>query len=71
MNNLPIEGFLRLSQIVGNKTIPAIIPISKSSWWAGVKKGEFPKPVKLGKRTTVWKISDIKSLIEKITRNGF
>jgi prophage regulatory protein len=71
MNNLPIEGFLRLSQIVGNKTTPAIIPISKSSWWVGVKKGKFPKPVKLGKRTTVWKISDIKSLIEKITRNGF
>jgi len=71
MNNLSIEGFLRLSQIVGNKTTPAIIPISKSSWWAGVKEGKFPKPVKLGKRTTVWKISDIKSLIEKITRNGF
>jgi predicted DNA-binding transcriptional regulator AlpA len=71
MNDLPIEGFLRLSQIVGNKTTPAIIPISKSSWWIGVKKGKFPKPVKLGKRTTVWKISDIKSLIEKITRNGF
>lgn len=64
MNNLPSEGFLRLNQIVGNKTTPAIIPISKSSWWAGVKEGRFPKPVKLGKRTTVWRISDIRLLIE-------
>ena len=67
MNNSIIEGFLRLNQIVGNKTTPAIIPISKSSWWAGVKEGKFPQPVKLGKRTTVWRTSDIKLLIEKTT----
>jgi prophage regulatory protein len=65
MHHLPIEGFLRLKQIVGNKTTPAIIPISKSSWWAGVKEGKFPQPIKLGKRTTVWRISDIRLLIEK------
>ena len=63
MHNLSIEGFLRLNQIVGNKTMPAIIPISKSSWWAGVKEGKFPQPVKLGKRTTVWRTSDIRLLI--------
>jgi predicted DNA-binding transcriptional regulator AlpA len=65
MHDLPKEGFLRLNQIVGSKTTPAIIPISKSSWWAGVKEGRFPQPVKLGKRTTVWRISDIRLLIEK------
>jgi predicted DNA-binding transcriptional regulator AlpA len=65
MHNLSIKGFLRLNQIVGNKTTPAIIPISKSSWWAGVKEGRFPQPVKLGKRTTVWRISDIRKLVEK------
>lgn len=64
MNNLPADGFLRINQIVGNKTTPAIIPISRSSWWAGVREGRFPKPVKLGKRTTVWKVSDIRALIE-------
>ena len=65
MHDLPSEGFLRLNQIVGSKTTPAIIPISKSSWWAGVKEGRFPQPIKLGKRTTVWRISDIRLLIEK------
>ena len=65
MIDLQSEGFLRLSQIIGNKTTPAIIPISKSSWWAGVKEGRFPQPVKLGKRTTAWTISAIRSLIEK------
>jgi predicted DNA-binding transcriptional regulator AlpA len=61
---LPSEGFLRLNQIVGSKGMPAIIPVSRSSWWAGVKDGRFPKPVKLGKRTTAWKVSDIRAIIE-------
>lgn len=65
MHNLSIDGFLRLNQIIGSKTEPAIIPVSKSSWWAGVKEGRFPQPIKLGKRTTVWRVSDIKLLIEK------
>ena len=49
MNNLASEGFLRLNQIVGNKTTPAIIPISKSSWWAGLKKEDFLNPLSLAR----------------------
>lgn len=49
---------LRLKQIIPDK-----IPISKSSWWAGVKTGKYPKPLKLGERTTVWRESDIDRII--------
>ena len=68
MAALPESGFLRLSQIVGNpKTnIPPIIPVSKSTWWAGVKTGRFPQPVKLGPMTTVWRVEDIRSLISNV-----
>lgn len=68
MNRLPETGFLRLPQIIGNAKatppIPAIIPVSKTAWWAGCKSGKYPKPVKLGERTTVWRVEDIRSLIE-------
>lgn len=64
MNTLPAEGFLRLNQIIGNKDAPAIIPISRSNFLAGVKEGRFPKPIKLGKRTTAWRVRDIRALIE-------
>jgi len=65
-NVLPVTGLMRLSQIVGNKKqgIPPIIPVSKSSWWAGVKSGKYPQPVKLGERTTCWKLADIMALID-------
>ncbi|MGA9111271.1 MAG: AlpA family phage regulatory protein [Smithella sp.] len=64
MNTLPAEGFLRLRQIIGDKTNPAIIPISRSNFLAGVKEGRFPKPIKLGLRTTAWKVSDIRKILE-------
>jgi predicted DNA-binding transcriptional regulator AlpA len=65
---LPETGFLRLRQIIGDKRsdppIPAIIPVSKSTWWQGVKTGRYPKPVKLGERCTAWRVEDIRNLIE-------
>jgi hypothetical protein len=68
VNQLPEIGFLRLHQIIGNpKTdppIPPIYPVSRSTWWDGVKSGRFPKPVKLGPRTTAWRVEDIRALIE-------
>jgi len=64
---LPETGYVRLAQILGNpKTdTPAIIPVSKSTWWAGVKTGRFPQPVKLGPMTTVWRVEDIRALIQQ------
>ncbi|WP_020563886.1 helix-turn-helix transcriptional regulator [Methylosarcina fibrata] len=63
-------AFLRLVQIVGDPKaeppIPALIPVSKSTWWQGVKDGRFPRPVKLGPRTTAWKTEDILALIKSM-----
>lgn len=68
MNHLPETGFLRLRQIIGDPysipPIPPLIPVKKSCWWAGVKSGRFPKPVKLGPRITVWPVEGIRDLIE-------
>lgn len=55
---LPATGFVRLPQIL------AVYPVSKSTWWNGVKDGRFPPSVKLGPRTTAWKVEDIRKLIE-------
>ena len=59
-STIPSSGFLRLPQIL------AIIPISKSAWWEGCRTGRFPKPVKLGPRTTVWKAADIAALVKRL-----
>ena len=56
----PGAGLLRLSSILWPK---GPIPVSKSTWWAGVRSGRYPKPVKLGPRVTAWRIEDIQALI--------
>ena len=57
---MPKTGFLRLPSILGPK---GPIPVSKSTWWAGVKSGRYPKSVKLGPRITAWRAEDIQKLI--------
>jgi prophage regulatory protein len=58
--SLPEIGFVRLVSIIGPK---GPIPVSKSTWWAGVKSGRYPQPVKLGCRITAWRVEDIQAFI--------
>ncbi len=61
-SNLPQSGFVRLPGILAPN---GPIPVSKSTWWAGIKSGRYPKPVKLGPRITAWRVEDIRSLISE------
>lgn len=63
MQTIQDTGFLRIWQIVGDKNNVPLIPVGKSTWWAGVKSGKSPPPVKLGVRTTAWKVEDIRKLM--------
>jgi prophage regulatory protein len=56
-HTLPEIGFIRLPEVL------KVYPVSKSTWWAGVKEGRFPKPVKLGPKMTAWRVEDIRELI--------
>lgn len=63
----PIEIFqdgrlVRLRQIIAPH---GPLPIGRSTWWAGVKAGIFPQPVKIGQRITAWRAEDILDLIER------
>jgi len=61
-SGFPETGFVRLS------TLLQVIPVSKSTWWAGVKSGRYPQPVRtLGPRITAWRVEDIRALIERAT----
>lgn len=55
-------ALLRLASIIGPQ---GLIPVSRSTWWAGVKSGRYPRPVRLGARAVAWRASDIATLIER------
>ena len=59
--NFPETGLVRLAEILAPN---GPIPVSKSTWWNGVKDGRFPKPIKLSERVTCWKAEDIRALFD-------
>ena len=61
MDNLDNAALLRLPQVLN------LIPVSRCAWWAGCKNGRYPKPVKIGPRTTAWRAEDIKALLRKLS----
>lgn len=65
---LPKEGLVRLAQIIGDPKaeppIPPLIPVSRSTWYEGVRNGRFPAKVPLGPNTAAWRAREIRLLVE-------
>lgn len=59
---MPETGYLRLPEVL------RYIPVSKTTWWNGVKSGRFPKSVKLSPGITTWKVEDIRKLIDRLKK---
>lgn len=66
------NGLYRIKSIVrarGGET--PLIDICPATWWAGVKSGRFPKPVKIpGGRITCWRGADLLALVERLGARG-
>lgn len=58
IQELPQTGLLRFKKVL------RFVPVSRSNWWAGVKEGKYPQPVKLSERVTCWRAADIRALVE-------
>ncbi len=52
------DAYVRQAQL-----IPHVIPISSSSLWLRIKQGRFPAPIKLGPKTTCWRVGDIRQYL--------
>ena len=60
------SAFVRESQLVKNPrrpAFPALLPFSSATLWRKVAAGTFPKPIKLSKRVTAWRVADVRSFI--------
>jgi len=55
-----------LPQIIRRKDIEKRLKISRSSIYAMMSQGEFPKPVRLGRRAVGWKSTDIEKWLQDL-----
>jgi len=60
--SLPPEGFVRLRQIIGPI---GPLPISRSSFYAGVKAGRWPAPRKCG-AMSLWSVAELRACIANL-----
>jgi prophage regulatory protein len=52
------------------ETVLAHVPLSRSSWLAGVKDGIYPKPVRISARRVAWRASEIASFVASLSDEG-
>lgn len=53
------ESLIRLPVVLKH------FPVSRSKWYAGVKAGLYPAPLKAG-RSSLWRASDVQNLIDQL-----
>lgn len=51
---LPAEGFAR------DRTVAAVVGISKSALWSWCREGRFPPPVRLSPKCTAWSVGAVR-----------
>lgn len=54
---MPEEGFVRLPVVL------KVLGISRTALYNGIARGDYPKPVRLGPRMSVWRVEEIRMLI--------
>lgn len=59
-NELEKNSYIRLREIIGPN---GLLPISRSNWYAKIKDGRAPAPVKFG-RLSLWNRDSLKKFLE-------
>lgn len=54
---MPEEGFVRLPVVLN------VLGISRTAFYDGIARGDYPRPVRLGPRVSVWRVEEIRTLI--------
>lgn len=50
-----MASIVRITAVIAQTGLP------RSSLYAKVKRGDFPKPIKLGRRSVGWRIEDVEA----------
>ncbi|MBK7059173.1 MAG: AlpA family phage regulatory protein [Rubrivivax sp.] len=53
------QTFIRIRELASTAARRGRLPVVPATVWRWVKRGEFPKPVRLGPQTTAWRIEDV------------
>lgn len=71
-SRMPSKGYLSAAQLIGRgpsprhrrPAIPALLPISQTTFYDWVKKGIFPQPIRLSRSVVIWRVKDVRAFLE-------
>lgn len=61
---LPPEGFVRIPVVL------QVLGIGRTALYTGIKEGKYPEPVRIGPRTSPWRVEDIREFIAKYSKKS-
>lgn len=53
-----------MTQVIKLPEVLQLTKVSKSKWYGEIKKGNAPKPIKLGDRAVAWVMDDVTEWLE-------
>lgn len=63
-----ILEFIEKHKLLREREILEIVPISRKAWLDGVEAGDYPKPIRWGKKLKFWREQDIIELLTEGTK---
>ena len=66
-DELPDSALLRLRDLIAPK---GPVPASRSSLYAWVAEGRFPRPVKLSIRMSAWRVGEVRDWLASLRTNA-
>ena len=64
------DGELNPARLLRLPQVLQYFPVSRSAWWAGVKQGRYPEPLRIGPRCVAWRLEDVLDLIKACSSTG-
>ena len=61
----PITSFFAADEIARRPKVESVTGLACSTIYEQMKKGTFPKPIKLGERAVGWRMSEINAWLEQ------
>lgn len=59
---LAVDQFVRPPKGARTPDNLTLIPLSRTAWLLGVKKGLFPPPIRFGARRVYWRVGDLRRI---------
>ena len=54
-----------MTRIIKLPEVLEITKVSKGTWYKEIRKGNAPKPIKLGERSVAWVLDDVNEWLEQ------